>query len=216
MVAISQTVYRAGHDSVLLSALIEAARNGKEVTVVVELLARFDEEANIGWATQLEEVGAHVIYGVVGFKAHAKMVMVLRREGGRLRRYVHLGTGNYHHQTTRTYTDFGLLTCNESLTQDVAQVFSQLTGRGQTHCMTYIWQSPFTMKKALLEAIRTEAGHAKAGRKGWIIAKMNALLEPDLIQALYDASRDGVRIDLIIRGAVRCVPALPACRRTLR
>ncbi|UIF90302.1 polyphosphate kinase 1 [Cupriavidus sp. UYPR2.512] len=208
VVAISQTVYRAGHDSVLLSALIEAARNGKEVTVVVELLARFDEEANIGWATQLEEVGAHVIYGVVGFKAHAKMVMVLRREGGKLRRYVHLGTGNYHHQTTRTYTDFGLLTCNEPLTQDVAQVFSQLTGRGQTHCMTYIWQSPFTMKKALLEAIRSEAGHAKAGRKGWIIVKMNALLEPDLIQALYDASRDGVRIDLIIRGACALRPGV--------
>jgi len=208
VVAISQTVYRAGHDSVLLSALIEAARNGKEVTVVVELLARFDEEANIGWATQLEEVGAHVIYGVVGFKAHAKMVMVLRREGGKLRRYVHLGTGNYHHQTTRTYTDFGLLTCNESLTQDVAQVFSQLTGRGQTHCMTHIWQSPFTMKQALLEAIRREAGHARAGRKGWIIAKMNALLEPDLIQALYDASRDGVRIDLIIRGACALRPGV--------
>ncbi|SCU76989.1 Polyphosphate kinase [Cupriavidus necator] len=208
VVAISQTVYRAGHDSVLLSALIEAARNGKEVTVVVELLARFDEEANIGWATQLEEVGAHVIYGVVGFKAHAKMVMVLRREGGKLRRYVHLGTGNYHHQTTRTYTDFGLLTCNESLTQDVAQVFSQLTGRGQTHSMTHIWQSPFTLKTALLEAIRREAGHAKAGRKGWIVVKMNALLEPDLIQALYDASRDGVRIDLIIRGACALRPGV--------
>ncbi|CAN7612225.1 polyphosphate kinase 1 [Cupriavidus necator] len=208
VVAISQTVYRAGHDSVLLSALIEAARNGKEVTVVVELLARFDEEANIGWATQLEEVGAHVIYGVVGFKAHAKMVMVLRREGGKLRRYVHLGTGNYHHQTTRTYTDFGLLTCNESLTQDVAQVFSQLTGRGQTHCMTHIWQSPFTMKQALLEAIRREAAHARAGRKGWIVVKMNALLEPDLIQALYDASRDGVRIDLIIRGACALRPGV--------
>ncbi|MGX6569033.1 polyphosphate kinase 1 [Cupriavidus necator] len=208
VVAISQTVYRAGHDSVLLSALIEAARNGKEVTVVVELLARFDEEANIGWATQLEEVGAHVIYGVVGFKAHAKMVMVLRREGGKLRRYVHLGTGNYHHQTTRTYTDFGLLTCNESLTQDVAQVFSQLTGRGQTHCMTHIWQSPFTLKTGLLEAIRREAGHARAGRKGWIVVKMNALLEPDLIQALYDASRDGVRIDLIIRGACALRPGV--------
>ncbi|EYS84847.1 polyphosphate kinase [Cupriavidus sp. SK-4] len=208
VVAISQTVYRAGHDSVLLSALIEAARNGKEVTVVVELLARFDEEANIGWATQLEEVGAHVVYGVVGFKAHAKMVMVLRREGGKLRRYVHLGTGNYHHQTTRTYTDFGLLTCNESLTQDVAQVFSQLTGRGQTHSMTHIWQSPFTLKAALLEAIRREAGHARAGRKGWIVVKMNALLEPDLIQALYDASRDGVRIDLIIRGACALRPGV--------
>lgn len=208
VVAIRQTVYRAGHDSVLLSALIEAARNGKEVTVVVELLARFDEEANIGWAAQLEAVGAHVIYGVVGFKAHAKMVLVLRREGGKLRRYAHLGTGNYHSQTTRTYTDFGLLTCNESLTQDVAQVFSQLTGLGQTNSLTHIWQSPFTMKKALLAAIRCEAEHARSGGKGLIIAKMNALLEPDLIQALYDASRDGVRIDLIIRGACALRPGV--------
>jgi len=208
VVAISQTVYRAGHDSVLLSALIEAARNGKEVTAVVELLARFDEEANIGWAGQLEAVGAHVIYGVVGFKAHAKMVMVLRREGGKLRRYVHLGTGNYHHETSRTYTDFGLLTCDESLTQDVAQVFSQLTGRGQTQSMTHIWQSPFTLKKQLLAAIRGEAEHARAGRKGRIIAKMNALLEPELIQALYDASREGVRIDLIVRGACALRPGV--------
>ncbi|WP_432261810.1 polyphosphate kinase 1 [Cupriavidus sp. TMH.W2] len=215
VVAISQTVYRAGHDSVLLSALLEAARNGKEVTVVVELLARFDEEANLGWAAQLEEVGAHVIYGVVGFKAHAKMVMVLRREGGKLRRYVHLGTGNYHSQTTRTYTDFGLLTANEPLTQDVAQVFSQLTGRGQTHGMTHIWQSPFTMKKELLAAIRREAGNARAGRKGWIIAKMNALLEPELIQALYDASRDGVRIDLIIRGACALRPGVAGLSETI-
>ncbi|MDQ0138537.1 polyphosphate kinase 1 [Cupriavidus necator] len=208
VVAISQTVYRAGHDSVLLSALIDAARNGKEVTVVVELLARFDEEANLGWAAQLEDVGAHVIYGVVGFKAHAKMVMVLRREAGKLRRYVHLGTGNYHSQTTRTFTDFGLLTSNEALTQDVAQVFSQLTGRGQIHGLAHIWQSPFTMKKALLEAIRREAGHARAGHKGWIIAKMNALLAPDLIQALYDASRDGVQIDLIVRGACALRPGV--------
>ncbi|WP_407935865.1 polyphosphate kinase 1 [Cupriavidus necator] len=208
VMAIRQTVYRAGHDSVLLSALIEAARNGKEVTVVVELLARFDEEANIGWAAQLEEAGAHVIYGVVGFKAHAKMVLVLRREGGKLRRYAHLGTGNYHSETTRTYTDFGLLTCNDSLTQDVAQVFSQLTGLGQTSSMAHIWQSPFTLKKALLAAIRREAEHARSGRKGRIIAKMNALLEPDLIQALYDASRDGVRIDLIIRGACALRPGV--------
>jgi polyphosphate kinase len=209
VVAIRQTVYRAGHDSVLLSALIEAARNGKEVTAVVELLARFDEEANLGWAAQLEEAGAHVVYGVVGYKAHAKMVLVVRREGGQLRRYAHLGTGNYHSQTTRFYTDFGLLTCNEEITLDVAHVFGQLTGLGQITKMAHIWQSPFTMHKALLRAIRTEAEHAKAGRKGWIIAKMNALLEPGLIQALYDASRDGVRIDLIVRGACALRPGVP-------
>ncbi|SOY43461.1 polyphosphate kinase 1 [Cupriavidus taiwanensis] len=208
VVAISQTVYRAGHDSALLSSLIDAARHGKEVTAVVELMARFDEEANIGWAAQLEEVGAHVVYGVVGFKAHAKILMVVRREDGRLRRYVHLGTGNYHHETSRSYTDFGLLTCDESLTRDVAQVFSQLTGRGQTQSMTHIWQSPFTLKQQLLAAIRGEAEHARAGRKGRIIAKMNALLEPELIEALYDASGQGVHIDLIIRGACALRPGI--------
>ncbi|GLC95446.1 polyphosphate kinase [Cupriavidus sp. TA19] len=208
VVAIRQTVYRAGQDSVLLSALIDAARNGKEVTVVVELLARFDEEANINWAAQLEQVGAHVIYGVVGYRAHAKMVLVLRREDGRLRRYVHLGTGNYHSRATRSYTDFGLLTCDASLTQDVAQVFSQLTGLGQTNTMAHIWLSPFTLKKELLAAIRGEAAHASAGHKGWIIAKMNALLEPELIQALYDASRAGVRIELIVRGACALRPGV--------
>ncbi|KWR88504.1 RNA degradosome polyphosphate kinase [Cupriavidus sp. IDO] len=216
VVAIRQTVYRAGHDSVLLSALIEAARNGKEVTAVVELLARFDEEANIGWAAQLEEAGAHVVYGVVGYKAHAKMVLVVRREGGKLRRYAHLGTGNYHSQTTRFYTDFGLLTSNAEITQDVAHVFSQLTGLGQTSKMAQLWQSPFTMHKALLQAIRREAEHAKAGRKGWIIAKMNALLEPGLIQALYDASRDGVRIDLIVRGACALRPGVPGLSDNIR
>ena len=208
VVAISQTVYRAGHDSALLSSLIEAARNGKEVTAVVELMARFDEEANIGWAGQLEEVGAHVVYGVVGFKAHAKILMVVRREEGRLRRYVHLGTGNYHHQTSRSYTDFGLLTCDEALTQDVAQVFSQLTGRGQTQSLTHIWQSPFTLKQQLLAAIRGEIEHARAGRQGRIIAKMNMLLEPELIEALYDASGQGVRIDLIVRGACALRPGV--------
>ncbi|CAG9179685.1 polyphosphate kinase 1 [Cupriavidus pinatubonensis] len=209
VVAIRQTVYRAGHDSVLLSALTEAARKGKEVTAVVELLARFDEEANIGWAAQLEEAGAHVVYGVVGYKAHAKMVLVVRREGGRLRHYAHLGTGNYHSMTTRFYTDFGLMTCNPEITQDIANVFAQLTGLGQTSKMTHVWQSPFTLHKSLMHAIRGEAEHAKAGRKGWIIAKMNALLEPGLIQALYDASRDGVRIDLIVRGACALRPGVP-------
>ncbi|WER49883.1 polyphosphate kinase 1 [Cupriavidus sp. WKF15] len=209
VVAIRQTVYRAGHDSVLLSALIDAARKGKEVTAVVELLARFDEEANIGWAAQLEEAGAHVVYGVVGYKAHAKMVLVVRREGGRLRRYAHLGTGNYHSQTTRFYTDFGLMTCHPEITQDVANVFGQLTGLGQISKTAHIWQSPFTMHKSLLQAIRREAEHARAGRRGWIIAKMNALLEPGLIQALYDASRDGVRVDLIVRGACALRPGVP-------
>lgn len=216
VVAIRQTVYRAGQDSLLLSALIEAARNGKEVTAVVELLARFDEEANIGWAAQLEEAGAHVVYGVVGYKAHAKMVLVIRREGARLRYYAHLGTGNYHSQTTRTYTDFGLLTCNDAMTRDVAHVFGQLTGLGQTNQMTHLWQSPFSMHEALLAAIRREAEHAKAGRKAAIVAKMNALLEPGLIDALYEASHAGVRIDLIVRGACALRPGVPGLSENIR
>lgn len=216
VVAIRQTVYRAGQDSLLLSALIEAARNGKEVTAVVELLARFDEEANIGWASQLEEAGAHVVYGVVGYKAHAKMVLVIRREKERLRYYAHLGTGNYHSQTTRTYTDFGLLTCNDAMTRDVAHVFGQLTGLGQTNQMKHLWQSPFSMHKALLAAIQREAEHAKAGRKAAIIAKMNALLEPRLIDALYEASRAGVRIDLIVRGACALRPGVPGLSENIR
>ena len=216
VVAIRHTVYRAGADSVLLSALIQAARQGKEVTAVVELMARFDEEANIGWAAQLEEAGAHVVYGVVGYKAHAKMVLVVRREGKGLRHYAHLGTGNYHSQTTRTYTDFGLLTCHEGITADVAHVFAQLTGLGQLTELNHLWQSPFTLQKGLLAAIQREAEHAKAGRKGWIIAKMNALVEPKLIQTLYDASRDGVRVDLIVRGACALRPGVPGMSENIR
>ncbi len=216
VVSIKQTVYRAGHDSTLLQALIDAARAGKEVTAVVELLARFDEEANIGWAAALEQAGAHVVYGVVGFKAHAKMALVLRREGRHLRRYAHLGTGNYHGQTTKVYTDFGLLTCNEGITDDVAGVFAQLTGLGQTSQLARIWQSPFTLHPALLTAIRREAEHARAGRKARIIAKMNALLEPGIIDALYQASCAGVRIDLIVRGACALRPGIPGCSENIR
>ena len=145
VVAIKQTVYRTGVDSALMEALIAAAQRGKEVTVVVELLARFDEEANINWATRLEEVGAHVVYGVVGHKTHAKMLMVVRREDGKLRRYVHLGTGNYHPRTARLYTDFGLFTCDEKICADVNEVFSQLTSLGKARALNHLWQSPFSM-----------------------------------------------------------------------
>ncbi|MGO4325978.1 polyphosphate kinase 1 [Cupriavidus sp. 2KB_15] len=216
VMAIKQTVYRAGNDSALLDALIGAARRGKEVSVVVELLARFDEEANMNWAAQLEEAGAHVVYGVVGYKAHAKMAMVVRREGEKLRRYVHLSTGNYHSQTARNFTDIGLFTCKESIACDVANVFSQLTGLGHPGTLAHLWQAPFTMHTSLLEAIRREAKHAKAGRKGFIIAKMNALLEPKIIQALYQASCDGVRIELIVRGACALRPGVPGMSENIR
>jgi polyphosphate kinase len=216
VVAIKQTVYRTGTDSVLMKYLIDAAQRGKEVTVVVELLARFDEEANINWASKLEEVGAHVIYGVVGFKTHAKMLMVVRREQGRLRRYVHLATGNYHPRTARLYTDFGLFTANAEFGQDVDDVFKQLTGPGKRRELRHLWASPFTLHDNILAAIRREARHARAGRPARIIAKVNALLEQKVIEALYDASQSGVKIDLIVRGMCALRPGLPGLSSNIR
>jgi polyphosphate kinase len=216
VVAIKQTVYRTGVDSALMEALIAAARHGKEVTVVVELLARFDEEANINWANRLEEVGAHVVYGVVGHKTHAKMLMVVRREDGKLRRYVHLGTGNYHPRTARFYTDFGLFTCNEKMCADVNEVFSQLTSLGKAHALNYLWQSPFSMHTEVLRAIQNETFLAKSGKRAHIIAKMNALLEPETINALYEASQAGVKVDLIVRGVCALRPGVPGLSENIR
>jgi polyphosphate kinase len=212
VVAIKQTIYRTGTDSPLMDALMQAARNGKEVTVVVELLARFDEETNISWAAQLEAVGAHVVYGVVGHKCHAKMMLIVRRvtTNGKpvLKRYVHLGTGNYHPRTARLYTDFGLMTSDQTICEDVHHVFQQLTGIGGELTLNALWQSPFTLHTRLLEAIRKESEHARAGKKARIVAKMNALLEPTVIGALYDASQAGVRIDLIVRGVCSLQPGV--------
>jgi polyphosphate kinase len=164
--------------------------------VVVELMARFDEEVNMNWAARLEEVGAHVVYGVVGHKTHAKMSLIVRREDSgdgkmRLRRYAHLATGNYHPRTARLYTDFGLLTANEEICADVAEIFKQLTGLGRVGKMKHVWQSPFTLHKRIVAAIRNEAAHAAAGKPARIIAKMNALLEPQIIEELYAASAAG-------------------------
>ncbi|WP_345811125.1 polyphosphate kinase 1 [Paraburkholderia sp. PREW-6R] len=213
VVAIKQTIYRTGTDSPLMDALMQAARNGKEVTVVVELLARFDEETNINWASQLEAVGAHVVYGVVGHKCHAKMMLIVRRvsSGGKttLKRYVHLGTGNYHPRTARLYTDFGLMTADQKICEDVHHVFQQLTGIGGELRLHELWQSPFTLHPKLVEAIRAEADHARAGRKARIVAKMNALLEPTVIAELYEASQAGVKIDLIVRGVCSLQPGVP-------
>ena len=200
VLSIKQTLYRTGDDSALVDALKDAARSGKEVTVVIELRARFDEEANIELATELQEAGAHVVYGVVGYKTHAKMVMVVRREGRSLRRYVHLGTGNYHARTARLYTDYGLLTCDKAVAEDVNMLFLQLTGLGRASKLKRLLQSPFTLHKSLLAYIEREAANASAGNKAHIIAKMNALVDPEIIRALYNASMAGVRIDLIIRG----------------
>jgi polyphosphate kinase len=213
VMAIKQTIYRTGTDSPLMDALMQAARNGKEVTVVVELLARFDEETNINWAAQLEAVGAHVVYGVVGHKCHAKMMLIVRRvaENGKmtLKRYAHLGTGNYHPRTARLYSDFGLMTADQKICEDVHHVFQQLTGIGGELKLHELWQSPFTLHPKLVEAIRAEAEHARAGKKARIVAKMNALLEPTVIAELYEASMAGVKIDLIVRGVCSLQPGVP-------
>ncbi|HXN15115.1 MAG TPA: polyphosphate kinase 1 [Usitatibacter sp.] len=216
VVAIKQTVYRTGTDSVIMQTLIDAAQAGKEVTVVVELMARFDEEANINWAARLEEVGAHVVYGVVGHKTHAKMSLVVRREKGKLVRYAHLGTGNYHTRTARFYTDFDLLTANEQICADVNEVFQQLTGLGKVGKLKHVWQSPFTLHPKVLEAIENETRIAKSGRPARIVAKMNALLEPKTIEALYRASQAGVKIDLIIRGLCALRPGVPGLSENIR
>jgi polyphosphate kinase len=216
VVAIKQTVYRTGTDSELMEHLLAAARSGKEVTVVVELLARFDEEANIAWASRLEEIGAHVIYGVVGHKCHAKMSMVVRREEKGLKRYVHLGTGNYHSRTATLYTDFGLFTCHEGICADVHEVFMQMTGLGKAGKLKYLWQSPFSMHSECLRAIQNEVSLAKAGKRSGIMAKMNALLEPEIIRALYEASQAGVKVDLIVRGVCALKPGVPGLSENIR
>ena len=200
VLSIKQTLYRTGDDSAVVKALKDAARNGKEVTVVIELRARFDEEANIELASDLQEAGAHVVYGVVGYKTHAKMIMVVRREGRSLRRYVHLGTGNYHARTARLYTDYGLLTADQAVAEDVNKLFHQMTGLGRASKLKKLLQSPFTLHKAILGYIKKETDNAMAGKEARIIAKMNALVDPEIIRALYEASMAGVKIDLIIRG----------------
>lgn len=216
VVAIKMTVYRTGTDSVLMEHLLRAAQKGKEVTVVVELMARFDEEANLSIAARLEEAGAHVVYGVFGYKTHAKMIMVLRREESGYRRYLHLGTGNYHPRTSRLYTDFGLLTCNDEIAGDVNDVFKQLTGLGKASALKHLWQSPFTLHVNTLEAIHAETAAARAGRKAHIIAKMNSLLEPEIIESLYEASQAGVHIDLLVRGVCCLRPGVKGLSENIR
>jgi polyphosphate kinase len=216
VLAIKQTLYRTGPNSSIVDALVDAARGGKEVTVIIELRARFDEEANIELANRLHAAGAHVAYGVVGYKTHAKMLLVVRREGHALRRYAHLGTGNYHAATARLYTDYGLLTADTETTQDVHKLFHQLTGLGKAIRLKKLLQSPFTLHRSMLDYIAQEATNAKAGKPAHIIAKMNALTEKDVIRALYEASCDGVEIDLIVRGACCLRPGVPGVSDNIR
>ena len=226
VLAIKQTIYRTGNVSPVMDALIEAAKNGKEVTVIVELLARFDEETNISWAAKLEEVGAHVVYGVVKHKCHAKMIMIVRKEllpakskrkpEHTLQRYVHLGTGNYHPRTAKLYTDFGLMTSNPSICDDVHKIFMQLTGTSRLIKLKSLWHSPFTMFDQIVKHIQTEAKAARLGKPARIVAKVNALLEPTVINELYKASQAGVKIDLIVRGVCALKPKVKGLSENIR
>lgn len=216
VLAIKQTLYRTGTDSAVVDTLIEAARAGKEVTVVIELRARFDEAANIDLATRLQDAGASVAYGVVGFKTHAKMLLIVRRESRRLRRYVHLGTGNYHTATARAYTDIGFLTSDPILCEDVHALFVQLTGLGKVRATRKLLQAPFTLLETLTRLIEAEAANAKAGKPARIIAKMNSLSEPSLIRALYRASQAGVQVDLMVRGLCCLRPGVKGVSENIR
>jgi polyphosphate kinase len=209
VLAIKQTLYRTGDESPVVDALVAAAQAGKDVTVIVELRARFDEEANIELSNRLQEAGAHVMYGVVGFKTHAKLTMIVRREPDGIRRYCHLGTGNYHPRTARSYTDYGLFTCDREIGQDVHEIFLQLTSLTQTPKLSRLLQSPFTLHGSVVERLEREADHARAGRPARVICKMNALVDPQAIEALYRASGAGVKIDLIVRGICALRPGLP-------
>jgi polyphosphate kinase len=216
VVAIKMTLYRSGKNSPIVDRLVSAAQAGKEVTVMVELRARFDEAANIEFANRLQEVGAHVVYGVVGFKTHCKMALIVRREGDALKRYAHLGTGNYHPGTARLYTDYGFFTADEDLTEDVHRVFLQLTSMAQTAPLKKLITAPFHLHDHLLKLINDEINNVKNGRAGHIIAKINALVEPEIITALYAASCAGVMIDLIVRGTCCLRPGLPGVSDNIR
>ncbi len=216
VLAIKQTFYRVGIESPLTDLLVQGARNGKDVTVVVELRARFDEAANIEMATRLQEAGVQVVYGVVGHKTHAKMLLIVRREDGRLRRYAHLSTGNYHTATSRLYTDLSLITANAEIGEDMHNIFQQLSGLGQVAPHKQLLQSPFTLHEGVLSRIAREVEHARAGRPARIIARMNALNESSVVEALYRASRAGVEIDLIVRGACTLRPGLEGVSERIR
>jgi polyphosphate kinase len=216
VLAIKQTIYRTGSDSVLMELLIEAARRGKEVMVVVELKARFDEEANINWAERLEAVGAQVVYGIVGLKTHAKLMLVTRREGRQLRRYVHLSTGNYNPRTARLYTDIGYLTADAEVTADADAVFQQLASLTKTAAPRQLLTAPFVLHRRMGALVRRVAASARAGRPARIVLKLNALTDPGLIEALLAAGRAGAQIDLIVRGACLLAPGVPGVSDRIR
>ena len=206
VLAIKQTLYRVSGNSPIIAALEQAAENGKQVTVLVELKARFDEENNIAWAKKLEKAGCHVIYGLVGLKTHSKIALVVRREEDGIKRYVHLGTGNYNDQTAKLYTDMGLLTCSDPIGEDATAVFNMLSGYSEPGKWNKLAVAPIWLKDKFLMLINREAENARQGKKARIIAKMNSLCDPKVMEALYDASAAGVKIDLIVRG-ICCIKA---------
>lgn len=216
VLSIKQTLYRTNESSELVEALAEAARNGKEVTVVIELRARFDEEENINFASILQEAGAVVVYGVMGYKTHAKMLLIVRRIGNSLKRYAHLGTGNYHRKNSLLYTDYSLLTSDEVLCADVHKVFQQITGMGKKIHPNLLIHAPFNLRKSLLKMISGETTAATAGKKARIVAKMNAITDPAIIKALYKASMAGVKIDLVVRGICCLRPGIAGVSENIR
>ncbi|MFM7321754.1 MAG: polyphosphate kinase 1, partial [Armatimonadota bacterium] len=210
VLAIKQTLYRVGSNSPLVAALIEARDVDTQVAVLVELKARFDEQNNIEWARRLDEAGVHVVYGLIGLKTHAKALLVVRREpDGTIRRYVHLGTGNYNATTARLYTDFGLMTCDDAIAQDISELFNFLTGYSRQTEYRKILVAPVNLRQRMAGMIRRETEHARAGRPARILFQMNSLVDPEMISLLYEASRAGVRVDLIVRGICCLVPGLP-------
>jgi polyphosphate kinase len=216
VLAIKITLYRTSGDSAIVEALIDAANAGKQVTAIVELRARFDEASNIQWARRLEQAGAHVIYGVVGLKTHCKALLIVRRDADKLRRYIHLGTGNYHPRTARIYTDFSLLTTNAQLTEEVATVFNTLTGLAGYPGLKKLMVAPFDLKKRLIGLIERERDHARAGKPGRIIAKLNSLVDQEIIERLYEASCADVTVDLIVRGICCLRPKIPGLSENIR
>jgi polyphosphate kinase len=216
VLAIKQTLYRIGKESPLVPLLIEAAESGKQVAVLVELKARFDEENNIGWAKQLERAGVHVVYGLVGLKTHAKMALVVRKEPDGLRRYVHLGTGNYNPVTARIYTDLSLFTAREEITADASEVFNSLTGYSRRETYRRLVVAPVNLRQRLLELIRREIDHARRGVESRLLLKMNALTDIQMIEALYEASQAGVTIDLVVRGVCCLRPGVPGVSDRIR